>query len=166
MLLKTATASAAPARLVYLQLTSNAASLVAEPGGTTLPDSHRRLCDAANVHLHGIFHIHTLLQASLFLCLHHFCTCFLPHLQPCSPACPAPHTCVSCNRPPFPASRPAPRPAAELSNSFIITSLQDLEQQNIHGTLQTPCEYAIRRARAIGGKQFSIVVTAYWQVRR
>lgn len=65
----------------------------------------------------------------------------------------------------FPASRPAPRPAAELSNSFIITSLQDLEQQNIHGTFQTPCEYAVRRARAIGGKQFSIVVTAYWQVR-
>jgi hypothetical protein len=64
----------------------------------------------------------------------------------------------------FPASRPAPRPAAELSNSFIITSLQDLEQQNIHGTFQTPCEYAIRRARAIGGKHFSIVVTAYWQV--
>ncbi|WIA43876.1 hypothetical protein OEZ86_010289 [Tetradesmus obliquus] len=61
------------------------------------------------------------------------------------------------------AARPAPRPAAELSNSFIITSLQDLEQQNIHGTFQTPCEYAVRRARAIGGKQFSIVVTAYWQ---
>jgi hypothetical protein len=64
----------------------------------------------------------------------------------------------------LPASRPAPRPAAELSNSFIITSLQDLEQQNIHGTFQTPCEYAVRRARAIGGKHFSIVVTAYWQV--
>ncbi|KAF8061065.1 hypothetical protein HT031_004525 [Scenedesmus sp. PABB004] len=61
------------------------------------------------------------------------------------------------------AARPAPRPPAELSNSFIITSFQDLEPQPIGGRSQTPCAYAVSRARAIGGKHFSIVATAYWR---
>lgn len=64
-------------------------------------------------------------------------------------------------------SRPccAPRPCrkpAELSQSFIIAALQDLEPSNIHGKYQTPCQYAVSKARSVGAKHFSIVVTAYW----
>lgn len=43
-----------------------------------------------------------------------------------------------------------PRRPAELSNSFIITTIQDLEPQLVNGQQQTPCEYAVRRARSIG----------------
>lgn len=32
----------------------------------------------------------------------------------------------------------------------------------IRGRQQTPCEFAIARARSLGGKHFSIVNTAYW----
>jgi len=51
---------------------------------------------------------------------------------------------------------------SELSNSFIITSLQDLQPSSIRGATLTPCEYAVRRAESLGQKHFSIVVTAYW----
>jgi hypothetical protein len=30
------------------------------------------------------------------------------------------------------------------------------------GKWQTPCQYAVDQARGVGGKHFSIVVTAYW----
>jgi hypothetical protein len=40
--------------------------------------------------------------------------------------------------------------------------MQDLEPSNIHGRYQTPCQYAVNKARSIGSKHFSIVVTAYW----
>lgn len=51
---------------------------------------------------------------------------------------------------------------AELSQSFIIAALQDVEPSNIHGVYQTPCQFAINRARAINSKHFSLVVTAHW----
>jgi len=54
------------------------------------------------------------------------------------------------------------RGPSELSNSFIITSLQDLDPTSIRGVSLTPCEYAVARARGLGQKHFSIVVTAYW----
>lgn len=54
------------------------------------------------------------------------------------------------------------RGPSELSNSFIITSLQDLEPTSIRGASLTPCEYAVRRAKSLDQKHFSIVVTAYW----
>ena len=54
------------------------------------------------------------------------------------------------------------RPPSELSNSFIIAALQDLEPQNFNGKWMTPCQYAVKKARSIGGKHFSIVPTAYW----
>eukprot|EP00775_Hariotina_reticulata_P002495 gene2495-2798_t len=55
-----------------------------------------------------------------------------------------------------------PKSATELSNSFIITSFQDLESQSINGRTMSPCQYAVSKARSVGGKHFSIVVTAYW----
>ncbi|KAI8462886.1 MAG: hypothetical protein J3K34DRAFT_462714 [Monoraphidium minutum] len=54
------------------------------------------------------------------------------------------------------------RGPSELSNSFIITSLQDLQPTHIRGASMTPCEYAVQRARSLDQKHFSIVVTAYW----
>jgi hypothetical protein len=32
----------------------------------------------------------------------------------------------------------------------------------IHGSVTTPCEYAVARARSLGQRHFSIVVTGYW----
>jgi hypothetical protein len=49
-----------------------------------------------------------------------------------------------------PASKLPPRQPAELSNSFIITTIQDLQPALINGVQQTPCEYAVKRARSIG----------------
>jgi hypothetical protein len=63
---------------------------------------------------------------------------------------------------PPPPTLPPNRPPAELSNSFIVASLQDLEPQNIQGQWLTPCEYAVRKAREIGNKHFALVPTAYW----
>lgn len=60
-------------------------------------------------------------------------------------------------------SFPSCRRPAELSNSFIITSLQDLQPSTIRGMALTPCEYAVARARSLQQKHFSVVVTAYWQ---
>ena len=54
-------------------------------------------------------------------------------------------------------------PPTELSNSFIITALEDLQPVSLRGARQTPCEYAVRRAKALGQKRFSVVVTAYWK---
>ena len=55
-------------------------------------------------------------------------------------------------------------PPSELSNSFIITALQDLEPATIRGTEGiTPCEYAVKRAKGLGQRHFSLVVTAYWK---
>jgi hypothetical protein len=56
----------------------------------------------------------------------------------------------------------AARPPTELSNSFIITALQDLQPTVIRGENLTPCEYAVNRAKSLGQRHFSIVVTAYW----
>ncbi|GBF99164.1 hypothetical protein Rsub_11609 [Raphidocelis subcapitata] len=60
------------------------------------------------------------------------------------------------------AAKKRDRVPTELSNSFIITTLQDLEPTTIRGMSLTPCEYAVRRAQSLGQKHFSIVVTAYW----
>lgn len=49
-----------------------------------------------------------------------------------------------------PPSKLPPRQPAELSNSFIITTIQDLQPALINGVQQTPCEYAVQRARSIG----------------
>lgn len=52
------------------------------------------------------------------------------------------------------ADKLPPRKPTELSNSFIITTLQDLQPQSINGKQQTPCEYAVKRARSIGARAF------------
>jgi len=34
--------------------------------------------------------------------------------------------------------------------------------QAINGKTMSPCQYAVHKARGLGGKHFSIVLTAYW----
>jgi hypothetical protein len=43
-----------------------------------------------------------------------------------------------------------------------VTCIQDLQPTTIHGASTTPCEYAVARARSLGQRHFSIVVTGYW----
>jgi hypothetical protein len=74
----------------------------------------------------------------------------------CRPAPAAPKAAGSALR--APAEKLPPRKPAELSNSFIITTLQDLEPQPINGKQQTPCEYAVKRARSIGEAQVPAMV--------
>jgi hypothetical protein len=64
---------------------------------------------------------------------------------------------------PRPACAAAAR-SVELSQSFIITAVQDLEPSYIAaaGKTQTPCQYAVDRTVAVGGKRMSMVVTAHW----
>jgi hypothetical protein len=70
------------------------------------------------------------------------------------------------SQPPFPSLplTPTPTPSypTELSNSLVITTIEDVEPQMIAGKKQTPCQYAVDRTRAVGGKYFSVVPTVHW----
>jgi hypothetical protein len=50
----------------------------------------------------------------------------------------------------------------ELSNSLIVTSIEDVEHQDIAGKKQTQCEYAVDRIRSVDGRFFSVVPTVHW----
>jgi hypothetical protein len=45
---------------------------------------------------------------------------------------------------------------------LVITTIEDVEPQQIAGKRQTPCQYAVDRTRAVGGKYFSVVPTVHW----